>query len=90
MVKKQKKENAVEYKNASKEGITKDMLIIDITSKHPETAEIMFRHGLHCVGCAMTAYETLEQGCKAHGMSDKEVDELVNEINKVIKKPDKQ
>jgi hypothetical protein len=33
----------------------------------------------------MTAYESLEQGCKAHGMSDEEIDKLVAEINKAVK-----
>ena len=66
--------------------ITKDMLIGDITSKYPETAKIMFNYGLHCVGCGMVAFETLEQGCKAHGMSDKQVDKLVKEMNRVVKK----
>jgi len=72
--------------NLRKPEITKDMLIGDITSKYPETAKIMFKHGLHCVGCGMVAFESLEQGCKAHGMSDKQVDKLVKEMNRVVRK----
>ena len=86
MAKRQEEDKAQEGKKAKKERITKDMLIGDITSKYPETAKIMFNYGLHCVGCGMVAFETLEQGCKAHGMSDKQVDKLVKEMNRVVKK----
>nr|MCK4929576.1 DUF1858 domain-containing protein [Nanoarchaeota archaeon] len=76
-------------KKQSKSGITKDMLIGDITSKHPKAVELMFKHGLQCVGCGMVAFETLEQGCKAHGMSDKDIDKLVKEMNKAVEKKKK-
>ena len=73
-------------KKQAKPKITKDTLIGDITSKYPKIVEIMFKHGLHCVGCAMVAFESLEQGCKAHGMSDREIDNLVKEMNKAVEK----
>lgn len=73
-------------KKQSKPVITKDMLIGEVTSKHPKTIAIMFKHGLHCVGCGMVAFETLEQGCKAHGMSDKDIDNLVKEMNKAVER----
>ncbi|HJX05246.1 MAG TPA: DUF1858 domain-containing protein [Candidatus Nanoarchaeia archaeon] len=66
--------------------ITKDMLIGEIASTYPETIEVMFKHGMHCVGCGMTAYESLEQGCLAHGLDQEEIDKLVEEMNKVIGK----
>ncbi|MBN1792168.1 DUF1858 domain-containing protein [Candidatus Woesearchaeota archaeon] len=43
--------------------------------------EIMFSYGLHCLGCGMMAFETIEQGCSAHGMSEEEIDKLVGELN---------
>jgi hybrid cluster-associated redox disulfide protein len=47
-----------------------------------KAAEILFKAGLHCVGCPMTAQENLEDGCMAHGMEDKDIDKLVEELNK--------
>lgn len=77
--KEEKKESA---KEKSKSVISKDMSIGDIVAKNPKSAEIMFKNGMHCVGCGMMAYESLEQGCKVHGMSDEDIDKMVDEINK--------
>ena len=66
--------------------ITKDMLLSEIASKHPGALEVMFNHGMHCIGCGMAAFETLEQGCLAHGMSNKDIEKLVKEMNNCISK----
>ena len=47
-----------------------------------KAAEILFESGLHCVGCPMTAQENLEEGCLAHGMNAKDIDKLVDKLNK--------
>lgn len=62
--------------------ITKETMMSEILEKKPEAAEILFESGMHCVGCPMSMSETLEQGCLAHGMNKKEVDELVKKLNK--------
>ncbi|RME54261.1 DUF1858 domain-containing protein [Candidatus Woesearchaeota archaeon] len=61
--------------------ITKDMLISEAIQRSPESIEIMMKYGLHCVGCHVSAFESIEDGAKAHGMSDKEIDEMMKEIN---------
>jgi len=61
------------------------MTFAEILEKHPETADVLFESGLHCIGCGMAMYETLEQGCSSHGMNKKEIDDLVNKANKKIK-----
>ena len=63
--------------------ITKDMLIGDILKTKIEAAGLMMESGLHCVGCGVANQETLEQGCQAHGMDDKQIDELVKKINEL-------
>jgi hybrid cluster-associated redox disulfide protein len=65
--------------------ISKGMLIGDVVSRHPETVQVMFKHGMHCIGCGMTAYESIEQGCMGHGMTGKEIDAMVDEMNKAAK-----
>ena len=69
----------------SKFTVTKQMTFAQLLTKKPETMNILFENGLHCIGCHMSAYETIEQGCLAHGMLDKEIDELVEKLNKPLK-----
>ncbi len=52
-----------------------------LLNKKPEAVEILFEVGLTCVGCPMAANETIEQGCLAHGMSKKDIDELIKRLN---------
>lgn len=61
--------------------ITSKTKLNDLLRKNPETVEILFDAGLHCIGCPMAMQETLEQGCKAHGMTKKEINELVKRLN---------
>lgn len=64
--------------------ITKDMKIGDVVQQYPETMEVFTKFGLHCIGCHVAAWETIEQGAMAHGISD--VDELVGALNEAISK----
>ena len=66
--------------------IKKDITIGELIQKYPETAETLMELGLHCIGCHVSAFESLEDGFKAHGMEDKEVDEAVKKLNEVIGK----
>ncbi len=73
-------------KTQTQELISKDMLIGEVISKHPETASVMKSYGLHCVGCSANPFDTIESGCLIHGMSEETVDKLVVDINKTIEK----
>ena len=57
-------------------------MMSEVLEAKPEAAEVLFEAGMGCVGCPAAMMETLEEGCKAHGMKDKDIDKLVNEINK--------
>jgi len=61
--------------------ITKDNTIEEIVAKYPETMMVFMKHGLHCVGCHVAAFESIEQGAEAHGIN---VDALVADLNKVV------
>lgn len=65
----------------SKTKISKSMMLGDIVQKFPKSVPLLAEAGLHCIGCHVSAFETLEQGCKAHGLSDKEIDSLVKRMN---------
>ncbi len=65
--------------------ITKEMGFEEILQKYPQTAPIMLKYGLHCIGCHAAAFETLEQGCTAHGMKEEDIEKMLKEMNKAIK-----
>ena len=65
-------------------GIKKTDLLGKVMDDFPEVAPVLAQAGLHCIGCHVSGYETLEQGCLAHGMAKKDVDELVKLANKRI------
>lgn len=71
----------MEKKN-KKDLISREMTFSEILEKHPDAANVLFESGLHCIGCHMAMYETLEQGCLAHGMNKKQIDELIKKLNK--------
>jgi hybrid cluster-associated redox disulfide protein len=58
--------------------ITKDTVIGEILEKAPETAPLFISIGMHCLGCAMSSGETLEEACQVH---DGEVDEFIQALN---------
>jgi hybrid cluster-associated redox disulfide protein len=62
--------------------ITSKTKISEILRINPEAIEILFNEGMGCIGCPMAQMETLEDGCKAHGMSDVKVKELLKKLNK--------
>lgn len=63
--------------------ITKDMSIIEVVQKHPQTAEVFRNHGMGCLGCAAARFENIEQGASAHGI---DVTALVDALNKAVAK----
>ncbi len=65
--------------------ITRKTNIKDVVSENPEIAEIFSKKGFGCIGCVMAQFETIEQGCKAHGLNDKAIDEIIKEIKNKIK-----
>lgn len=66
------------------EYVTKDMIMGDIIGKYPVAVPILLNYGLHCVGCHVNAFETLEQGSLGHGMDAEEIKEMLDEVNTAI------
>lgn len=65
--------------------ITKNTTLGDIVEKYPEAVGPMLKRGMHCIGCHVAAFETIEQGAKAHGMDEKEIKEMLKEMNKAVR-----
>ena len=66
--------------------ITRKTKIMNLVNSNPDHAELLFESGLGCIGCHMSQYETLEEGCSSHGFNDKEIDKLIDKLNEK-KKP---
>jgi hybrid cluster-associated redox disulfide protein len=60
--------------------ITKDMTIATIVEKCPKSVNIFLKHHMMCFGCAVAKVETLEEGCRGHGI---DVDQMVKDLNEV-------
>ena len=58
--------------------ITGDTLIIDLLQMNPNAAEILFAHGMRCLGCALSHGETIEQATNAHG---EDLEQILDELN---------
>ena len=61
--------------------ITKDMNIRKIIEVDENLAGILIASGMHCLGCAMSHFENLEQACAVHGI---DCDELCNALNEYL------
>ena len=69
-----------------KQLISKDMLVADIVEKYPQIVPILQGYGLHCVGCVMAGFDTLENGIKIHGMDKETFTMLLKDVNTVASK----
>lgn len=66
--------------------LKKTVLLQDVAHDCPRAAELLTEYGLHCLTCYLREYDTLEMGAKVHGMTDEELDNMIDEINKQLEK----
>jgi iron-sulfur cluster assembly accessory protein len=58
--------------------------IQETVMKYPQTIDVFMSYGLHCVGCHISASESIEQGAYGHAMDDKTVDSLLEDLNAAV------
>ncbi len=61
--------------------ITKDTIIADILKIAPDSAPLFYSIGMHCLGCAMSSGETLEEACEVHGVN---CDEFMGKLQEYV------
>lgn len=66
--------------------LKKDALLGEVAIESPKAAELLAEYGLHCISCFANSFDTLELGARVHGMDDDEVNDMVEEINKELRK----
>lgn len=68
--------------------IKKTDVILDAFNKYPEIASVLANAGLHCIGCHSSGSETIQEGCLAHGINEKDIDLIIKKVNNKIKEYD--
>lgn len=63
------------------EQFTKDTIIGDVLLKAPQAAPLFLSIGMHCLGCAMSSGESIEEACAVHSVDP---DDFVEELNKYV------
>ena len=61
--------------------ITKDMSIMEVVTKYPDTVPVFMNSGMGCIGCAAAHFENIEQGAMVHGI---DIDALMAGLNEVV------
>lgn len=65
----------------SDNAINKDMTFGELLKQYPKAAPILTGYGLHCIGCHIGVYETIEQGAMAHGLDQSLFEKMMSDLN---------
>ncbi len=61
--------------------INKNMTFGELIKDFPKCGPIIASYGLHCIGCHIAVSETIEEGARAHGLSDADLDQMIADLN---------
>jgi hydroxylamine reductase len=76
-----KKVKKTQSRKNQKSVITGDILMGELISRYPQVTPLLMERGFHCVGCAISPFESLESGAAVHGLDLKP---LLKDINRLI------
>lgn len=68
-----------DYIEGDTDMITKDMIIGDVISEHPELVRTFFANGMMCIGCPASQGESIEQAAMVHGLDGDALTAALNE-----------
>ncbi len=60
--------------------ITKDTTIGELIKELPESVHVLQKQGMHCIGCHVAVWETIEQAAEVHGINS---DSLLRKLREV-------
>lgn len=46
-----------------------DSLVDDVMRDFPATIRVFLDHRMHCVGCPIASFHSVEDSCRAHGVN---------------------
>jgi len=61
------------------------MNVMEIIAMHPGAADILAAYGLHCFQCAFNTLDSLESGAKSHGLTDTDIENMVTDIEELLR-----
>ena len=61
--------------------ITKDMIIGEVITEHPELVRTFFANGMMCIGCPASQGESIGEAAQVHGLDG---DQLVAALNEAL------
>lgn len=68
----------------TKERLSGDITIAHALEKFPQIGPILAQYGVHCIGCHISGYESLEEGLMAHGFTEEDIDSILKEMNEAL------
>ncbi len=66
--------------------VNEETLIGEIVDLYPETEEVLYSIGMHCLGCPASQAESLEEACEVHGIEPEVVVKAINDIIRANRK----
>ncbi len=60
--------------------ITKDSSIMEVLQSKPYSREIFVKHGMHCIDCLGSEFESIEMGARSHEIN---LELLLKELNEL-------
>ena len=48
--------------------VSADEMVSLLLTRHPRAARVLLNHGMRCVGCAITRFDTPAEACAIHGI----------------------
>jgi len=60
------------------------MRMSDILTLFPGAQTVLEAYGLYCATCAFGGEESLEEGCRVHGFSEVDIQELLEDLNDAL------
>ena len=61
--------------------ITKDMIIGEVITAHPELVRTFFANGMMCIGCPASQGESIAEAATVQGL---DADQLVSALNEAL------
>lgn len=65
--------------------VTADMNVLEIIALHPGAADVLSVYGLNCHQCAFNQLDSLDAGARTHGLGDDDIENIVNDLNDLLK-----
>lgn len=63
--------------------LTKDITIEELVETVPESVKYLSQKGIKCIACGEPIWGTLEEAAKEKGFSDTDINQFVEEIQKL-------